>query len=536
MFYKRSFSLRSTSRTVLITIFLAGLVAIPTSATGATSYSCPSGGGMYVVDAGAVTGTTGDCRGDLILNNSVRRINNYAFGNSLLTSLTIPAAVTTITGSPFADFGNSLLESITVNSANPNYSSEDGVLFDKNKTVLITYPSQKPGSSYVIPPSVTSLRTYSFVNNQNLTAINIPDGVTSADGGIFSSAVSLTLVNIGTGLSSLGEQAFMYINALTAINVDSGNNHFSSISGVLFDKNITTLWAYPIGKTDEVYVVPNTVTSTRNTVFGGSPYLKTVDLSSVTTLSGQEFSIATSLEVVTFGDGLATLPGGTLQGASNLKRVNFGTGLTLIEDYAFYGNTLFEKFYYCGTNSTILNYGFPNSVKPTCGTTLDIEAISREAALQRETIKRQARLELSMVPPTNISVTVELFNLAGIPGVNKGNIADVISDLANLSNQRRSDIDEVIRIARKYEVVGKIATGQIFTSGMLQEIGLIGPNSKNKSILTYTIRKLPAEDRSSYSQIQAALVRAGVIIQERLDRVSKMRSRTISRSTILNSR
>ncbi len=328
------------------------------------SFNCPSGGGTYQVDSGTVTGTTGTCTGDLTLDSSVITIDTYAFAYNQLTSLTIPATTTTINGSPFGNVGASELTSITVDNANPNYASVNGVLFDKNLTELIVYPSNKSGTSYTIPSTVTSIRYYGFSANKNLTSINIPNTVTTLGGQLFYLASAITSVTIGSGVTTIGDQSFSYIKTLTSINVDIANANFASVNGVLYDKNISTLWAYPIGKSDTTYTAPNTVTSTKYTVFGGAENLLTVDLSSVATLSGQEFMDATSVQEIKFGNSLTNLKSQVLQSTTGLKKLTLGTGLTTIDSGAFYNNTKLYCVIYPGSDSTIQNFAFPNGVVP----------------------------------------------------------------------------------------------------------------------------------------------------------------------------
>ena len=354
---------RKFSLLIAFAVVLSALVPIPAHAA-TVSFNCPTGGGTYRVVDGTVPafGISGTCGGDLVLDNSVTTLANYAFFYAAITSLTIPATVTTITGVPIADAKN--LVSVVVDDTNPNYASVDGVLFNKTLTNLIVYPVSKTGSSYSIPGSVTSIGSYSFYYNKFLTSISIPDSVTTMSGQVFYESNALTTISIGSGLSSLGDQSFANIRNLTAINVDASNTSFASIDGVLYNKNISKLWAYPIGKTGTSYVAPNTVTSTAYTVFGSSTKLLTVDLSPVATLSGQEFINATSVREVTFGNSLVNLKSQVLQGASGLRKLTLGTGLTTITSSPFSGNTLLYCVIYPGSNSTIQNYAYPNSVVP----------------------------------------------------------------------------------------------------------------------------------------------------------------------------
>jgi hypothetical protein len=354
---------------------MSGMTFSPVQAA-VVNFACPAGGGTYQVNSGAVTGTTGSCSGDLTLDGSVTTLDTYAFASAQLSSLTIPAAVTTISGSTFASYGNSSLVSITVAGANPNYSSTDGVLFDKLSTELIVYPASKPGASYTIPSSVTAIRYYGFAGNKFLTSLDIPNTVTNLEGQNFMNSERIATINVGTGLANLGEQSFAYIQTLSAINVNPSNTYFASIDGVLYSKDISTLWAYPIGKTATSYTAPNTVTATKYTVFGQASNLLTVDLTSVATLSGQEFESSTSIREITFGNSLTQLKNQTLQAASGLQKLYLGTGLTTITNGAFWGNTSLNCVVYAGSNPTIQNYAYPNGVVPVANSSCLADSVS----------------------------------------------------------------------------------------------------------------------------------------------------------------
>ena len=179
-----------------------------------TSIAIPNG--VTEIGLGAFSGCTSLT--SVTIPNSVTEIGYSAFsGCTRLTSITIPDSVTSIGGGAF--YGCSSLTAIDVEVGNNNYTSANGVLFNKGKTSIIRYPAGKADKSYNIPDSVTSIGGGAFIGCSSLTSITIPDSVTEIGGDAFGGCTSLTSITIPVSVTSIGGSAFSGCTSLTSITI-----------------------------------------------------------------------------------------------------------------------------------------------------------------------------------------------------------------------------------------------------------------------------------------------------------------------------
>ena len=278
--------------------------------------------------------------------DGVTLINSYAFYDcTSLKEVTIPNSVTEIEVDAFS--GCTSLTAINVDENNTKYKSVDGVLYSKDMKTLLAYPAGKTNTSYTIPDSVSEIRGDVFEYCTSLTKVTIPDSVTKIDRRAFSGCTSLKEVTIPNSVTEIGDSAFLgcksltkvtipdsvtkigygafsgctslkeitlpagvssiyyycYIFSdcisLTAINVDENNTDCKSVDGVLFSKDMKTLWIYPAGKTNTSYTIPDSVTKIDRYAFSGCTSLKEVTIpDSVTVISDTAFRGCTSLTAI----------------------------------------------------------------------------------------------------------------------------------------------------------------------------------------------------------------------------------------------
>ena len=162
-----------------------------------------------------------DCRDltSITIPASVRWIEDYAFeGPRGLTSITILGSETYIRADDVFK-GCTGLKEIEVDADNKYFSSEDGVLYNKEKTELICCPKGK--TSITIPYSVTKIGEEAFWGCKSLTSITIPSSVTKIGKRAFAGFTGLTSITIPNSVTKIGEEAFWGCKSLTSITIPS---------------------------------------------------------------------------------------------------------------------------------------------------------------------------------------------------------------------------------------------------------------------------------------------------------------------------
>lgn len=143
---------------------------------------------------------------EVTIPDSVESIEVRAFSEcTSLESIAIPGSVTDISRNAFGECSS--LTDISVDSSNPAYCSEDGVVFDKDKTQLCFCPGGKTGM-YRIPDGVKRIAGGAFSGCGKLTGVTIPDSVTSIDEGAFQNCSGLENVTIGSSVKYIRTRVF----------------------------------------------------------------------------------------------------------------------------------------------------------------------------------------------------------------------------------------------------------------------------------------------------------------------------------------
>ena len=185
----------------------------------------------------------------IVIPETVTVIEDNAFERCTnLTNIEIPQGVTSIGDDVF--YGCSNLQSINVNSYNDNYISENGILFNKEKTELIKFPEGKEDiSEYSIPEGVISIKERAFYQCTNLIKVIIPDSVTTVEYATFNECSNLESIIIPEGVTTIETMAFSRCISLKKIILPSsvtkiGSQAFydcSDLKSIVIPKNVKTI-------------------------------------------------------------------------------------------------------------------------------------------------------------------------------------------------------------------------------------------------------------------------------------------------------
>ncbi len=233
----------------------------------------------------------------LTIPDSVTSIGNSCFtGTPKMTKVTIGSGLKTLHPYAFATrHDNSGIKKFVVSEDNAYFSSDSkGALLNKKQTKLLLVPSQMTGT-YTVPSTVTTMEERTFWGS------------------------NLTTVNLGAKVKTMVEYQFGTAEKLEAINVDAANPYYSSVDGVLYNKEQTELIKYPMLKADTSYTVGSKTTSIAYAAFFQVNSLNSVTVpSSVKSIGNLAFLGAENLTKISLAEGLTTI-GNSALGATGIK-------------------------------------------------------------------------------------------------------------------------------------------------------------------------------------------------------------------------
>ena len=313
------------------------------------------------------------CNGltSIAISDNIKIIGNNAFENcSGLTSITIPDSVMSIGNSAFSGCSN--LIKIETDSENPNYFSQDGILYSRKNTEFVHIPANLQGNvtiadgianiedsafsgrsgltSVIIPDSVTSIGSDAFEGCSGLISITIPfvgentegngdthfgyifgsvpvslkeviiTGGTSIWTSAFYGCSGLTSITIPDSVTSIGDYAFRYCSGLTSIIVEEGNTKYHSSGNCLIETVAKTLI---LGCKNSIIPDDGSVTSIGDDAFYGCSGLTSIIIpDSVTGIGYYAFIDCSGLMSIIIPDSVTSIEWSAFGGCSGLTSIS----------------------------------------------------------------------------------------------------------------------------------------------------------------------------------------------------------------------
>ncbi|SHJ09485.1 Leucine rich repeat-containing protein [Rubritalea squalenifaciens DSM 18772] len=340
----------------------------------------------------------------ITLPDSLASIGLESFrGCTLLETLTLPSGLSSLATAAFAGCPN--LQSIVLEPGNTSYTSVDGVIYTADMKKLVVAPGGLASlGNFTVPAGVTTISDHSFSSCTHLTGITIPGSVSylgefafdSCDSlasitipssvteiltGCFRDCSSLVAISLPSSISSLEPSAFTNCSSLLSIQTDPANNTYTSVDGVLFSKDATTLVRYPPGRPGHYNVPPGVlyigsdsfVTSHKLTsiafpgglqgvLYGAFQLcegLTSIELpEGVQTVGAYAFSKCFLLTTVYLPDTVTTLGYATFQDCWSLETVHLSEGITAIQDRTFEWCQNLQHIVIPGGVETLGSYAF----------------------------------------------------------------------------------------------------------------------------------------------------------------------------------
>ena len=277
----------------------------------------------------------------IVIPSSVTSIGDSAFSGCFLWKyISIPKSIIYLNGNPFADW-NGKLECLS-----PNFIYEDDVLFDKDKSRIISFRN-KNIESYVIPSSVTSIGYSAFYHCDFLSDIVIPSSVTSIGNNAFSGCRSLSDIVIPSSVTSIGDSAFCHCDSLSDIVIPSSVTsigdgvfyHCDSLSKIVIPSSVTSIGnnAFSDCRSLSDIVIPSSVTSIGDSAFSDCGSLSSIVIPpSVTSIGDRAFEGCGSLSSIVIPSSVTGIGDRTFCNCCSLSDIVIPSSVTSIGDWVFW--------------------------------------------------------------------------------------------------------------------------------------------------------------------------------------------------------
>ncbi len=175
-------------------------------------------------------------------------------------------------------------------------------------------------------------------------SVKLPEGISSIGERAFSQCSSLRKINVPSSAASIDESAFWDCKSLVGVYISKNNKNYSSVDGIVFNKNKTSIICYGAGRKADKYTIPSGVSRIGRGAFYGCTGLKSVKAENGVTVFGDSvFRGCSSLTKAELPDSVSVISFAMFRECSSLRDIKLPAGITLIDNFAFYGCTSLKK-------------------------------------------------------------------------------------------------------------------------------------------------------------------------------------------------
>lgn len=439
----------------------------------ATSYAVPEN--TKIIDNYAFM----DCTlTHITLPETLESIGNHAFYDcSYLISITLPNAIKTIGNNAFSSCSS--LKTITL--PNALTTIENGV-FSRCSSL----------TNIVLPDALTTIKEDAFEACDSLTNIILPDGLVTIGDAAFEGCSSLKTITLPAALKKISDGTFCACFSLTNITVSTQNNYFSSVDGVLFNKQKTTLITYPTGKNQTSYTVPESTDSIGDNAFYYSSLRNIILPESLEEIGNKAFYHCESLENIIFPKSIKMIGDEAFYECKYLTNIVLPTSLKTI------GNSVFRD---CHRLKSVI---LPKSLE-VIGNFAFADCIDLESIILPESLRTIGELAfsdcLSLTDITCLSNTEPEFGSNVFAWASKTRTVYVPNATSGFSNTNWGNANTAVTI--KYGEYPTSIKENISTSGLNTHIA----NG------TLTIKDLKQGTVYTVTTINGSLIAKGIATQ-----------------------
>ncbi|MBN9692603.1 MAG: leucine-rich repeat domain-containing protein [Verrucomicrobia bacterium] len=287
----------------------------------------------------------------LTLPEGLVELGDQALSRSGVTELRFPDSLSLLGREVFADCND--LAAITVASANPSFSSVDGILFTRAKDQIVYVPLQFKGG-FTIPQGVRDLPTGAFQGVTGLTSVHLPAGMTNLPDRAFQGC-SLTEVAIPGSVVRLGRSVFQGC-PLRAVQLDPGLRFLGAsafencgeLPSILLPESLEEIEASAFLNCVSLrsIVIPDSVRRLGPYVFGGCDQLSSISLPrTLSELSTSVLADCRGLTQIKIPPSVVMIGPAAFSGCTRLQEVSLPAGLRFIGINAFQGCESLSRIY-----------------------------------------------------------------------------------------------------------------------------------------------------------------------------------------------